>query len=244
MLAQSTKTNYQVKLEVFEGPLDLLLHLVDIAQLDICEVSLAKISTQYWEYLTLMQELNLEIESSFLVIFATLLEIKSRLLLPAESRQVLEEESSDEISQFDLVEKLKEYKKYKEAAIDLSQLERKSTLFYNRKTSINPDGTFPYIELSVFDLIWAYKKLLRRNLEAQEKNLTIEKLQISVPQRMEEIYQDLTIHQKLDFFSLFEELPSRSDIIVTFLALLELARLQKIILVQQFKHEEIYIVKK
>lgn len=241
----ANKCSYQVKLELFEGPLDLLLHLVTKEKLDICEISLAQISDQYIEYLKLMEQLNIEIESSFLVVFASLIEIKSRLLLPPapseEPQLTFEEESSSAI---DLVEKLKEYKKYKDAALKLQVMEKDAVRAYPRWYNEEfEDDSHHFLDVSLFDLMDAIQNLmLRKSLE--EEKLELRRTVITIPQCMKEIWEVLLLSPRTSFLKLFTYIPTREEVIVTFLALLELTRLRKIRIVQEVKGGEIFIIKR
>lgn len=242
-------STYKVKLDIFEGPLDLLLYLVDKEQLDITAISLAQISDEYLKYLNLMQELNIEIESSYLVIFATLLEIKSRALLPIEKNKPMGVElSAEDDPAEELVRKLKEYKKYKEAALYLSEKEKFASSAYSRNYEFydTDEEHHHYFDISIFDLINAFNKVLDSYYENLEKNkdIKIEKIKISVPQRMEQVYLKISNAERISFYKLFEDVPDKEMIIVTFLALLELGRLQKINLIQNSINNEIMILKK
>lgn len=242
------KTTYKVKLDIFEGPLDLLLYLVDKEQLDITAISLAYISDEYLKYLNLMQNLNLEVESSYLVIFATLLEIKSRALLPLEKNKTESYSlTAEDDPAGELVRKLKEYKKYKEAALYLAEKEKFASSAYSRTYEFYDTDEEPhyFAEMSIFDLINAFNKVLDNYYENIEKNkdIKIEKIKISVPQRMEQIYSRILNAKQISFSKLFEDAPDKEMIIVTFLALLELGRLQKISLIQGSIESEIIILK-
>ncbi|MFH1454286.1 MAG: segregation/condensation protein A [Armatimonadota bacterium] len=242
------KTSYKVKIDLFEGPLDLLLYLVDKSQLDICAISLAEIADEYLQYLNLMQVLNLEVESSYLVIFATLLEIKSRALLPIEKNKENQYEYADEDeAATELINKLKKYKKYKEAALYLSEKEKWAASSYSRNRDFydtDPEHQH-YAEASIYDLITAFNRVLNNYYDRLEKDkdIQIEKIRINVPQRMEQIYERISRLEQLSFSRLFEDAPDKEMLIVTFLAVLELSRLQKISLVQGSLESEIIILK-
>ncbi|MBI2251469.1 MAG: segregation/condensation protein A [Armatimonadetes bacterium] len=226
------ENKYQVKLEAFEGPLDLLLHLVEKSQLDICEISLAKICDEYWEYLKLMQKLNLEIESSFLVILASLLVIKSRALLPLYEQEEIQSEETES----ELVEKLKEYKKYKVLAEHLQILEKEARKIFAR--IVEKDL---YLEVNSFDIVNSLKNLLEKKLSQNQKINKINlRKEISIPQKMEEIYNLVLFKKKVNFLEVLPEDAENLEIIASFLAILELAYLNKISLSQKNKCE-IYI---
>lgn len=230
-----TAAGYRVQVDLFEGPLDLLLHLVQKNELDITEISLAEVAHQYWEYLQLMQALNLEIESSFILVLASLLEIKSRMLLPIQEPLPGEPPQTEEERSQDLIERLKVYKQFKEAALSLQGRE---TLSLARHTRPVDEAGQPVEEglalgeVSVFDLLDAVQGILRRHLEQDARTIRLEKMQISVPERMKQVWRQVTHDRTVRFLDLFEDAPDRDGIIVTFLAILELARLRRIRLVQ------------
>jgi len=152
--------SYKVKLEVFEGPLDLLLYLIKKEEIDICDIPIARITDQYLEYLNLMQLLDLKLAGEFLVVAATLMQIKSKLLLPPEERPLEEEEELD--PREELVRRLLEYKKFKEAAGRLEELEQEQAQVFRRRVSPEgvdlPQAEEEYFETSIFDLISAFPR--------------------------------------------------------------------------------------
>lgn len=241
---------YQVKLDVFNGPLDLLLYLVNREQLDITDISLAKVADQYFAYLQDLKAsvLDLDTESNYLVVFACLLEIKSRLLLPLDPEEPGPEDFDLErdTEEYDLVARLKEYKRFKEASLALQDRERESLRMFPRAapddTSIG--GDVPADEtlspdVSLPDLLGALRSLLNNvwRRKKAEQRLRLHRVAVSVPERMEEILSKLSangeVGHRADFFELFENEVTRPHIIVTFLAILELARLRRIRLWQE-----------
>jgi len=232
---------YQVRLEIFEGPLDLLLHLVDKAKLDITEVSLAAISQQYWDYLQLLRDLDLEIEGSFLVVFATLMEMKSRILLPPVPGEVLEETGEDPGKA--LVARLLEYKRYREAAQTLEDRARWSETSFPRPAA-EPGPADIFIDCTLFDLIDALRGVLERVEGAdQGPRLAYQKVQFSVPQKTQVILGLLKRIQRVRFQELFASAADREEVIVTFLALLELAFKRRITLFQEGPGGEIWVMR-
>ena len=242
---QETKyETYKVNIDEFVGPLDLLLHLVGKEELDITAISLAKIADEYFEYIKLMQNLNLEVESSYLLILATLLKIKSRALLHAEEKIKADLELENE-SEAELIKKLREYKIFKETAVKLSELEKGAALSFVRGVDADEDEMIQtYIELSFFDLISAFRDFLSKRNEKINKQLNFEKEKYSVTERMSQIYEILMFRKKIGFFEVMGENSAKIEIIITFLAILELIRIQKVAVVQEINDREIYLYKR
>ncbi len=214
---------YSVKVPVFEGPLDLLLHLIKENKLDIYDIPISVITKQYLEYIELMQELNLEIASEFLVIAATLIYIKSRMLLPQDETV---ESGEEEDPRAGLVQRLLEYQAFKEASGELRKREEVWTNAYTRppleidKSAIESD--LALFEINLFDLVGALKKILSK---APPEEVRITKETLTVKDRISTIIERLESENTVRFDSIFEEDSSRVQIIVTFLALLEILRL-------------------
>ena len=231
-------SNWQVHLEQFEGPLDLLLHLVRDSRLDITEIALAAVAQQYFSYLENMHRLDVEIESSYLVVFAQLLELKSRLLLPEEpghDEQLeldFEEESDAAPRESDpLVDRLAAYALVKEAAGWLAAREASSFARYPRPTGM-AYADEPELEVSAEALAAAMRRL-EASPRAPRDPVAVEKVTLSVPERLRELW-NLFIRQPLARFrDLLGARPTRNMVVVTFLALLELARRRKVSLRQE-----------
>jgi len=218
---------YKVELEVFEGPLDLLLYLIRKNEVDIYDIPIEKITTQYMQYLDLMRMLDLNIAGSFIVMAATLMMIKSRMLLPPEEREEIDEEEED--PRWDLVRQLLEYKKFKEAAQHLEILEkRQENVFVGEEDGvcIPRDGGAALTETSIFDLIAAFNEALRRVEQEDLKEIFAE--QYSVTEKIDEILALVGRKARLGLKSLFERMRSRAEMVCTFLALLELIRLNQV----------------
>jgi len=233
--------NYQVRLPIFEGPLDLLLHLIKKNELDIHSVPIALITQQYLEYIELMRTLDLEVAGEFLVMAATLLYIKSRTLLPSAADSSLEEEKDP---QEKLIQQLLEYQKYKQAAEQLRLLEAVRAELFPRKqppeAEKSPGGEICF-EASLYDLLSAFKKILEQ-AKQEEKCYEIEPPSgVSIEEQSGMILARLASEGKITFVSLFGELHSRLEIIVTFLALLELVRRQQVIAQQPIPFGDIWI---
>jgi segregation and condensation protein A len=212
-----------VRLEHFQGPLDLLLHLCRENKVDITDIPIAAITEQYLAYLDVMRTLNLEVAGEFLVVAATLLHIKSRLLLPVD--ETAEGDEGDDPRR-ELVQQLIEYQRFKEAGFALRALEERRSRTFTRE-SLGPEGPprtdFP-LDVSMFDLLAA----LRRVIEQMPKTdqVQIEPERLSVAQRIAEVLERLAGGAELPFEELFLESREVGDVVVTFLALLELVRLR------------------
>ena len=234
---------HQLHLEVFEGPFELLIHLIDKNQLDIYDIPIAEITRQYLEYLQAMEEMDLEIASSFLVMAARLLLIKARLLLPAPPA---DEELAEEDVRQELVHDLLEYLRFKEAAKILDQCFRQEELHVAR-----PNEQALYAELfaeenpldgkTLLDLANAFQQALNR-LPQQEKIMNIVREEITIGDKIREISKKLGKDGKsLPFKEVFALCRSKIEMVITFLALLELTRQKRIRISQRNAYGEIYI---
>jgi segregation and condensation protein A len=214
--------SYQVKLDMFEGPLDLLLHLIRERQLDILDIPMATITDEYLRYLAMMQELDLEVAGEFLVMAATLIHIKSRMLLPPEEAAAGEEGEPEEDPRAELVDRLLEYQRFKEAAQTLGQLESEQLLLYRRGAPALELEVEGPLSVSLFELLRAFRDVLRRAEAPAQLEITPEEL--NVGQRIVNLLDRLAQESPLEFTQLFNRSRRRAEIIVTFLALLELLR--------------------
>jgi len=223
---EQTELPYQVRIENFEGPLDLLLHLIKKSEINICDIPINLIAQQYLEYVEAMKELNLNVAGEFLVMAATLLHIKSKMLLPADEAAEDEEDGPD--PREELVRRLLEYKTYKEAARQLDGQEKMWREIFSREpepvvAEVESDETLME-NVSLFDLVDALKAIVERNpgktlIEIVPDNLTVR-------ERMNVILETLEGKDSVSFAALFDGSCHRLVIIVTFLALLELIRLR------------------
>lgn len=233
----------KLKLEVFEGPLDLLLYLIKKDEVDIYDIPIERITSQYMEYLGLMRMLDLDIAGDFLVMAATLLMIKSRMLLPPEERPELEPEEDD--PRWDLIRKLVEYKKFKDAAGMLQNMESIQSNSFLRGAEDIPLTTSSEVELdevTIFDLISVFNDALKR---IQPDNLIGEIVaeRITVADKIEFLLARIKEEKNILFFKLFDHLTTRHEVICTFLALLELVRLHQVIARQDRHFGQIVIAK-
>ena len=212
---------YQVRLEMFEGPLDLLLHLTREHQLNILDIPIAKITEEYLRYLALMQELDLDVAGEFLLMAATLIHIKSKMLLPPE--EAAEGEETEEADpRAELVDRLLAYRKFKEAAQTLGLLETEQALLHRRGASAIELEVEGPLEVSLFELLRAFRDVIRRADMPAPLEITPEEL--NVGQRIVHLLDRLATESPLEFTNLFAGSARRVEIIVTFLALLELLR--------------------
>ena len=235
--------DYKVKFEVFEGPLDLLLYLIKKEEVDIYEVNLTRLATQFIEYIETMRLLDLEIAGEFLVMAATLMYIKSRELLPVDQRVEGEVEDEGEDPRWELIRQLVEYKKFKDAASQLQALEARQADVFARtpgKLEFEPDAAPVRPEVSIFDLVNAVNVVLKR-FNKREDLRDIFEDKWSVSDKIEYLLRLSSEKETLKFSELFEGVTSRSEVVVTFLALLELIRLKHLTCVQQAAFGEIEI---
>lgn len=232
-------TAYQVKLPVFEGPLDLLLHLIERRELDITEVSLAKVTDQYLEYLSLLEELSAEVLISFLVVAAKLLLIKSRALLPQPPFPAEEEE--EDVSH-ELVQQLIEYKKFKAAAQELRTREEKGLRAYVRLAPAPKlERRLDLEGVSLNDLLEALQRALQIQAASPVSEM-VAPFAISIADKMAEIEDLVTKKGHVSFQRVLTASDSRLEIIVAFLALLELIKQHKVTVRQERLFGEILIL--
>ncbi|MGH7205257.1 MAG: segregation and condensation protein A [Nitrospiraceae bacterium] len=216
---------YQIRIEQFEGPLDLLLHLIKKNEINIYDIPIALITRQYLDYLSVMKSLNLGVAGEFLVMAATLVQIKSRMLLPADEAEADEDEGPD--PREELVRRLLEYKQFKEAARELDGQERLWREIFSRQQppSMMVQSNGPLLEdATLFDLVDALQGLLARTPSHQLLEIVPENL--TVRDRMTIILELLDGQESITFLSIFEGESHRLLVIVTFLALLELIRIK------------------
>ena len=240
---QPLKPIYAIKLDVFEGPLDLLLHLIQQNEMDITDVSIAEITEQYLEYLNLMEMLDLDVASEFLVMAATLLHLKSQIILPSTSS----EESYTFKDREELVRQLLEYKQFKEAAQTLDYYATNHEKVYGRSVDLHADVEDlreVQIKATLFDLLSAFQYVTERDFAIDEHYEEIQEEEITVEEKMEFLERRLNAGEQIRFDELFPEFASKIERIVTFLAILELIRLQRIVAVQSGHFDNIYIVKR
>jgi len=233
---------YKVKFEVFEGPLDLLLYLIKKEEVDIYEVNLTRLATQFVEYIDTMRMLDLEIAGEFLVMAATLMYIKSRELLPVDQQAQTEGEDEGEDPRWELIRQLVEYKKFKDAAAQLQVLEaRQEDTFPRVPGRLDFEPPAPErAGASIFDLVNAVNGVLKRFTQREDLRDIFED-KWTVSEKIEYLMRMLSERPSVRFSELFEGVTSRSEVVVTFLALLELIRLKQLSAVQREPFGEIEI---
>ena len=235
--------SYKIKLEVFEGPLDLLLYLVKKDHLNIYDIPIAKVTEQYLAYLELMKLLDLNIAGEFLVMAATLMQIKSAMLLPAEENLKAQEEQED--PRAELVRRLLEYEKFKEVAQNLRERESSQQEIFKRPKTEEvdqpPKDTEVYFEASIFDLISAFSKAM----EEVPKELFYEviKDEFTVEEKIHQILHLLLLKPSVRISELFNQAKHKVEIVVNFLAILELIRMKEIVAYQKEPFQEIEITR-
>jgi len=236
--------NYKIKLEVFEGPLDLLLYLIKKDEVNIYDIPIAQITDQYMEYLDMLKLLDLDVVGDFLVMAATLMQIKSKMLLPPDpSEQLTEEEDPRD----ELVRRLLEYKKFKEAADDLRNKEMVRQDFFRRTPDeekikeMKEEATEVYFEANLFDLISAFANALKN--VPKDVFYEVIKEEFTVEQKIHDILHLFLHRPKVFLKDLFAKAGSKEEIIVTFMAILELIRLREVVAMQKGVFSDIEVIR-
>ncbi len=229
---------YEVKIDAFEGPLDLLLHLIKESKVDIWDIKIVDITDQYLNYIKSMQELNLNVASEYLVMASELMEMKSKMLLPRYKDE--EEEEIDPREQ--LIQKLVEYQKYKDMTESFKELEEVRHEFYTKapeslKEYAN-DDTVITSDVTLEDLMKAFEKFLKRKELEKPLSTTVTKKEITVEERRNSIRFILKDKKKVNFFELFDVV-TKEYIVVTFLAVLEMAKKQELTIYQENNFDNI-----
>lgn len=231
----------KIKLEVFEGPLDLLLYLIKKEEIDVYDIPIAKITEQYLEYLEFMKLLDLNIAGEFILMAATLMHIKSKMLLPPDPNEVKQEEEID--PRLELVQKLLEYKKFKEAAGQLFEMELRQKDVFGRSFAYDikseQEDAKPSFEASLFDLITAFNKILKDI--PKDVFFEVIKDEFTVEGKMHDIFHLLVNTPVVLFSDLFKDAKNKFEVVTTFLAILELIRLKEIVAIQKEAFAEIRI---
>jgi segregation and condensation protein A len=229
-----------IRLDAFEGPLDLLLHLIKREEIDIWNIPIARITEQYLNYLQFMKELNINLAGEWLVMAATLIYIKSRMLLPPDPVAESQEEEPQD-PRTELVYQLLEHQKFKNAAQMLyTREEVENAVWHNPPAEAIEEGR-EIAAVTLFDLLKAFSEVVKR-FEAQRK-MELSPEEVSIEQKLADIRRLLLVRDTILFSAFFAESPSKHHLIVTFLALLELVRLREIWVYQKNNFEEIYITK-
>jgi segregation and condensation protein A len=234
---------YSVHLDKFDGPMDLLLHLIKKNELDICDISIAVITRQYLEYIKLMKDLNLEVAGDFLVMAATLLQIKSRQLLPVDEQEEPEVDEADPRNE--LIRRLLEYQQYKDAGMLIGARALLGREVFSRTVPepelVAPQNTEGPLEVTLFELVDAFRALLQR-IPAESFHDVAPGDSLSIADCINEILSLLQEKDTIQFDELVSDEFTRERVIVTFLALLELCRLKLIKIFQGNGHGSIWFV--
>lgn len=234
--------HYEVKINEFEGPLDLLLHLIKKSNIDIYDISLVEITNQYLDYINKMEELNIDVASSYLVMAAELVELKSKYLLPHKEEK--DDDNEEELSRENLINRLVEYQKYKDITSKFKELELERDKFYIKP----PENVNNYISEKITNedsmssqlLVEAFEKLLERKNFEKPLLTKITNKEYSVRERKSEIKKILSSKKTVEFSELFE-IKNISYIVTTFLSILEMAREDDLIIKQDDNFKNIYI---
>lgn len=237
--------DYKVTIDNFDGPLDLLLHLIKKSDIDIYEISIEEITKQYLDYIQAMKEMSLDVASEYLVMASELMEIKSMMLLP---KPEIQEDEFEEDPKEQLIKRLIEYKRYKEITSEFKILEEERKKEFTKPSSdLTPfkkeEAEFDMGDIGLDDLINAFNKFLERKELDKPLNTKITKKEYSVKQRSSEIRNILKTKKKVEFEELFEEM-NRGYIVVTFLSILDLAKKQDLVITQEDNFNKIYLCAK
>jgi len=238
-------TGYRVNLDIFKGPLDLLLYLVRRDELDVRDLPVAKIVHEFAAFLSVLELIDIEMTAEFVLMASTLAEIKSRLVLPAENEEPAAEEATSDDPRSDLIRQLLEYRKYKEAAVALEERatewqERYPRLADDRPQAVNEPAADLIKEVELWDLVSALARVLEKKVFEEEARIRDDDTPISV--YVEQIGQRVREEQRVAFTALFDEASHRSRIIGIFLAILELLRHHHFRAEQAEDFEEIWVM--
>lgn len=236
--------DYKVKITDFEGPLDLLLHLIKESSIDIFEIQVEEITKQYLDYIAMMEKMNIDIASEYLVMAAELIEMKSRVLLPNSKNE--EDDEYEEDPREQLIERLLEYKKYKEVVEELKKLEQERKTYFTKEESDLSDyqekSKLPG-DVTLNDLIQAFQKFMEEKAKEKPLSTKVTTKEYSVHVRSNEIRAILKKKKKVSFEELFEVV-TKSYVVVTFLSVLSLVKKNEIDLVQENNFSKIYLTRK
>jgi segregation and condensation protein A len=238
MIEHKPKENYSVNLGIFQGPLDLLLYLIRKDEIDIYDIPIAHITEQYMQYIEVMQSLNLELAGEYILMAATLIHIKARLLLPRDDEEGEESDPREE-----LVTALLEYKKFKEAGEILREKRLLEERVFVPPTLNGGNGRKEKVVLTdnstLYDMLTVLKEVLER--AKQESSYEINLSEATIEERVEKIIDHLTDRESVTFIELFEDAPRKIIAILTFIAVLELAKLRRIKVRQSMPFAELRI---
>ena len=233
--------DYKITINDFEGPMDLLLHLIKKSDIDICDISIEEITKQYLDYITAMEKLDLDIASEYLIMAAELIEIKSSMLLP---KPEITDDEYEEDPKEQLIRRLLEYKKYKEMTPEFKNLEMLRKEIYTKEASdlseFKQEEEVDLGDVDLNTLLDAFSKFVERKKQEQPLNTTITKREYSISERSNEIKTLLTKKKKVNFEELFEEF-NKDYLVVTFLSILSLAKKQELVIKQDSNFSNIVL---
>ncbi len=228
----SEKIGYLVKLQAFEGPLDLLLHLIRKNKMDIYDIPIAEVTRQYLSYLAAMEQFDIEVASEFIVMAATLMYIKSKMLIPREMVKI--EEEIDEDPRAPLVEKLLEYQRFKEISRTLATREEHESHYFTRPLDlslIEEKLDEPYFELDLLELVKTFNRLIHLiNTEPKVREIIVDDININL--KIEELTHMMHYQNLVNISELFKNYKTKKEVIAALLALLEMAKNGLIVLQQ------------
>lgn len=230
--------DYRVQLEIFEGPMDLLLHLIRTQEIDIYDIPISRITEQYLQYIDLMKELNITLAGEFVAMAATLIHIKSRMLLPADPVEEGEEEPED--PRKELVDRLLEYQKFKEAASLLHDREIIEDSVWPRGADEFEEEEAEAVSATLYDLVKAFHEMVERYKD--QIVIQVEQESVSLEDKLDELRKMISVQKEILFSSFFERRISRLSLMITFFALLEMARLREVSLFQEQLFADIRII--
>lgn len=233
---------YQFKINEFEGPLDLLLHLIKQSEMDIMDIEIVKLTDQYLEYINSMEKFNLNVASEYLVLASNLMYLKSKALLPQKETEEEVEDGFFETKE-ELESRLLEYKRYKEITSAFKALEEARSDIHTKTPSnlreYRGDNISLSTDITLEDLVIAFKKYLERKEMSKPINTKVTTREISVKERRQSIKNILRDRKRVEFFDLFEEF-SKPYVVVTFLSILEMAKERELVIKQENNFEKIY----
>jgi segregation and condensation protein A len=247
---QERQKEYEVKLNQFEGPLDLLLYLINKAEVNIIDISVMEIVTQYIEYLDRIRELNIDVASEYLHMAATLIRLKARELLPPQEGEVIEDQEDGIYNREQLIQQLLEYKKFKEAASTLKVFEAEQFGAFSRGKAEVIEHNLESDEvdlgnISIYDILSAFKKILERASDPQgEFKHVVEVDNVKIDDRIDHILSLLSESGEVPFEDLFKGDSRRIVLVVTFMAILELVKMQEIRFRQEENFSAIFVIRR
>lgn len=237
--------NYEIMLDKFEGPLDLLYHLIEKEKVDIYDIPIYKITSQYIDYINEMKELDLEITSEFLIMASTLIEIKSKMLIPKANKEDKMKDEEELDPREELVKRLIEYKKYKEASIELKSRENTyKKIYYKTKEEIEYiDDDLDFGDIDLKQIVDLYEKILENcvDLDNDIDFKEIKRDEITIEESIDRIIYILNHEDRVKFEDFFESKTSKAIVVTIFIAILELIKQKRIIITQEKNFSDIFI---